>query len=64
MIDLDDFKGYNDKSGHEAGNELLRNLAAALATACRDSDRVYRYGGDEFSGHPAADRSRRRPRGG
>jgi diguanylate cyclase (GGDEF)-like protein len=48
MLDLDDFKTYNDGHGHEAGNELLRAIAGAVAGVCRDSDRVYRYGGDEF----------------
>jgi diguanylate cyclase (GGDEF)-like protein/excisionase family DNA binding protein len=49
MIDLDDFKGYNDRYGHQAGNALLQQLAVALREACRDSDEVYRYGGDEFA---------------
>jgi diguanylate cyclase (GGDEF)-like protein len=49
MIDLDDFKGYNDRFGHQAGDVLLRQLAQALRAACRDSDEVYRYGGDEFA---------------
>lgn len=48
MFDLDDFKSYNDRHGHEAGNDLLKGIAEALRRACRDTDRVYRYGGDEF----------------
>jgi diguanylate cyclase (GGDEF)-like protein len=48
MLDIDDFKDYNDNYGHEAGNELLRDIASAIGAACRASDRVYRYGGDEF----------------
>jgi diguanylate cyclase (GGDEF)-like protein len=48
MLDLDDFKSYNDRHGHEAGNALLRAIASAIVGACRDTDRVYRYGGDEF----------------
>jgi diguanylate cyclase (GGDEF)-like protein len=48
MIDLDDFKAYNDRRGHEAGNQLLKGIATALEGACRGSDQVYRYGGDEF----------------
>ena len=49
MLDLDDFKAYNDKHGHEAGNQLLKRIGPAIAGACRQSDLVYRYGGDEFS---------------
>ena len=49
MLDLDDFKVYNDRHGHEAGNRLLKAIAGTLDGACRESDRVYRYGGDEFS---------------
>lgn len=49
MIDLDDFKSFNDRHGHEAGNELLRSLADALHGAGREQDEVYRYGGDEFA---------------
>ena len=49
MIDLDGFKGYNDARGHEAGNVMLRKLAGALRQACRQSDEVFRYGGDEFA---------------
>lgn len=49
MLDLDDFKAYNDRRGHEAGNELLKGIATAIGGACRETDRVYRYGGDEFS---------------
>ena len=49
MIDLDDFKSFNDRRGHEAGNERLRQIADALRGACRESDQVYRYGGDEFA---------------
>ena len=49
MIDLDDFKSYNDRYGHQAGDALLRQLALAMRRACRDSDEIYRYGGDEFA---------------
>jgi diguanylate cyclase (GGDEF)-like protein/excisionase family DNA binding protein len=49
MLDLDDFKGVNDTQGHQAGNDHLQRIAEALVRAGRDSDQVFRYGGDEFA---------------
>ncbi len=49
MLDLDGFKAFNDAHGHPAGDRLLRAVGAALVAAVREHDRVYRYGGDEFS---------------
>jgi diguanylate cyclase (GGDEF)-like protein len=48
MIDIDDFKGFNDRFGHQAGDEVLRSVGAALRKVVRRSDVLARYGGEEF----------------
>ncbi|HEY8135901.1 MAG TPA: GAF domain-containing protein [Candidatus Limnocylindrales bacterium] len=49
MVDLDRFKEYNDQNGHQAGNVMLQRVADRLRASCRDSDLVFRFGGDEFA---------------
>ncbi|MFZ5853134.1 MAG: GAF domain-containing protein [Chloroflexota bacterium] len=49
MLDLDDFKAVNDRLGHQAGDRFLHEVARALVRAGRDTDQVFRYGGDEFA---------------
>ncbi len=49
MIDLDDFKMYNDKLGHQTGDRILRELALILKNQSRKMDYVCRYGGEEFA---------------
>jgi diguanylate cyclase len=48
LIDLDGFKGINDRLGHGAGDELLRQFSADLKANARATDAVGRWGGDEF----------------
>jgi len=47
-IDLDGLKRINDKHGHNAGDEAIKRLVAALVAAARGTDQVFRIGGDEF----------------
>jgi diguanylate cyclase (GGDEF)-like protein len=49
MMDLDRFKGYNDRNGHPGGDELLVAVSRAIESCIRQGDRAYRYGGDEFA---------------
>jgi len=49
MCDLDHFKSLNDEHGHVVGDEVLRRTAERISSAVRDSDLVFRYGGEEMA---------------
>lgn len=48
MLDIDDFKGFNDSFGHQSGDEVLRQIAILMRQWTRRGDLVARYGGEEF----------------
>lgn len=48
MLDLDHFKQVNDTYGHEAGDKVIEDFARILVQSTRESDRAYRFGGEEF----------------
>jgi len=49
MVDVDNFKAYNDANGHLGGDECLKRIAEAVAAEMRANDLVARYGGEEFA---------------
>ena len=49
MIDIDDFKRFNDTHGHLAGDKVLAKTGEAIRSALREADTGYRYGGEEFA---------------
>jgi diguanylate cyclase (GGDEF)-like protein/PAS domain S-box-containing protein len=49
VLDLDNFKFFNDAYGHAVGDDVLRQVAAVLKAACRARDTLARFGGDEFA---------------
>jgi two-component system chemotaxis response regulator CheY len=69
LVDVDRFKSYNDTHGHQAGDQVLQDVAVELRAQARGGDALYRYGGEEFlcifpeqslaSGMLAADRMRK-----
>lgn len=48
LMDIDDFKMINDNYGHDAGDKVLMNLVDRINNGIRDSDTLYRWGGEEF----------------
>ncbi|MBA1147853.1 GGDEF domain-containing protein [Ectothiorhodospiraceae bacterium WFHF3C12] len=48
LIDADHFKRVNDLHGHSTGDRALKALSSRIKASCRKSDRLYRYGGEEF----------------
>jgi len=48
MLDLDNFKNYNDIYGHPAGDILLKQIGKVVKSSIRNADQAFRYGGDEF----------------
>ncbi len=49
LVDLDHFKSFNDRNGHQAGDLLLKAAAASWRARSRESDTLARYGGEEFA---------------
>ena len=48
LVDVDHFKQINDRWGHSRGDQVLREVGKSISHACRETDLVYRYGGEEF----------------
>jgi diguanylate cyclase (GGDEF)-like protein len=48
LIDIDHFKGFNDRFGHAAGDEMLKPITREIMAAARITDFTYRFGGEEF----------------
>jgi diguanylate cyclase (GGDEF)-like protein len=48
MMDIDNFKSFNDTYGHQMGDKVLKTLADAIKKICRTADILARYGGEEF----------------
>jgi diguanylate cyclase (GGDEF)-like protein len=49
LLDIDNFKSFNDGYGHLEGDRLLKMIGSTLIALCRKDDIVYRFGGDEFA---------------
>ncbi len=49
LFDIDHFKAFNDNYGHQLGDQVLKSVAKRINEACRDGNKLYRYGGEEFA---------------
>ncbi len=49
ILDLDNFKAFNDNYGHVAGDKLLKEIGGVLKSTIRSTDQAFRHGGDEFA---------------
>lgn len=49
LLDVDDFKGFNDTYGHDVGDKVLQKISRVLSTNVRSEDLIFRLGGDEFA---------------
>jgi len=49
LLDLDDFKRFNDNYGHVEGDQVLQRLGRVVKRCLRQTDSAYRYGGEEFT---------------
>jgi diguanylate cyclase (GGDEF)-like protein len=61
ILDIDNFKSYNDQFGHDAGDDILRETVRLMQSVIRQGDRVCRIGGDEFAVIFADDEAPREP---
>ncbi|MDX2321485.1 MAG: diguanylate cyclase [Moritella sp.] len=48
MIDIDNFKAFNDDFGHQLGDQVLKAIAKRISDSCQEGEQVFRYGGEEF----------------
>ena len=48
IIDIDNFKTFNDDYGHQLGDQVLKAIAKRIADSCHDGEQAFRYGGEEF----------------
>ena len=48
LVDIDDFKQFNDTFGHLRGDKVLKEMAEVMTSHCRKIDLIFRWGGDEF----------------